>query len=247
MAIKKLKWKDLMTNLVISNLFTDLSTELEAIDSAINESIGDYSLNSIADSLEYISDYILTDDSEGIWANLPIYMSSYKENDKRFINLLQAKLREYVGFYKKILTDEGVQRHLVYAKSYENDGNSSAIERGFNSNTPQNSMLYNAVEATADTNFDQAIADYASTIDKNKSKTTSHTDGNSDTTVSGTTWEEGKRNVELFYFNELKDYIFSLPERIYHYYSLETVPAPELFKFFIEHLQAVKEIFEDEQ
>lgn len=246
MAIKKIKWETLMTNLGISTLFADVEEEVTAIDSALNDQFETYDETPLKDLVKYLKDYVVTNSVQGIWKGLPIYISSYKENDKRFVHLLKAKIREYLGFYLKILTDSGVQRHLVYAKSYENDGNSSAIERGFNSNTPQNSMLYNAVEATADTNFDQAIADYASTIDKNKSKTTSHTDGTSDTTVSGTTWEEAKRNVELFYFNELKDYLFSLPERIYHYYSLETIPAPELFKKFIEHLEEVREIVENE-
>ena len=246
MAVKKITWKQLMSNLSSADLFSGLEAELANIDSALNDSLDSYNQTPIKDVVTYIKTYIVTDSNNGIWKELPIYVSSFKENDLRFMHLLKAKIREYLGFYYKILTDEGVQRHLVYAKSYDNDGNSSAIERGFNSNTPQNSMLYNAVEATADTNFDQAIADYASNIDKNKSKTTSHTEGTSDTTVSGTTWEEGKKNVELFFFNELKDYLFSLPERIYHHYSLETVPAPELFKKFIEHLEEVREIVENE-
>ena len=246
MAIKKITWKQLMSNLSSADLFSGLEAELANIDSELDNSLDSYSQTPIKDIVTYIKTYIVTDSNNGIWKDLPIYVSSFRENDLRFMHLLKAKIREYLGFYYKIITDEGVQRHLVYAKSYGNDGSSSAIERGFNSNTPQNSMLYNAVEATADTNFDQAIADYASTIDKNKSKTTSHTEGTSDTTVSGTTWEEGKKNVELFFFNELKDYLFSIPERIYHYYSLETIPAPELFKKFIEHLEEVREIVENE-
>ena len=190
MAIKKLKWKDLMTNLSSADLFSGLEAELAEVDAGINAELSSYSQTPIKDIVTYIKTFIVTDSNNGIWKDLPIYISSFRENDLRFIHLLKAKIREYIGFYYKILTDAGVQRHLVYAKSYGNDGSSSAIERGFNSNTPQNSMLYNAVEATADTNFDQAIADYASTIDKNKSKTTSHTEGTSDTTVSGTTWEE---------------------------------------------------------
>lgn len=246
MAIKKITWKTLMTNLSSADLFSGLEAELANIDSELDNSLDSYSQTPIKDIVTYIKTYIVTDSNNGIWKDLPIYISSFRENDLRFMHLLKAKIREYLGFYYKIITDEGVQRHLVYAKSYGNDGSSSAIERGFNSNTPQNSLLYNAVEATADTNFDQAIADYASTIDKNKSKTTSHTEGTSDTTVSGTTWEEGKKNVELLFFNELKDYLFSIPERIYHYYSLETIPAPELFKKFIEHLEEVREIVENE-
>ena len=259
MSIKKIKWQDLMNNLSPSSyLFydtvgeTDKSTydlikEIDGlIDSIIEEESG-YIQTPLADLVDYIDENLFNNDEQAcIWWNMPLYTSTYIEKDARFLFLLKNKLREYLAFYKKILTDEGVQRHLVYDKEYENDGNSDNLERGINSNTPQNSSLYDSEHPESDAKFDQAIADYASTIDKNKAHTTSHTEGSSGTTVSGTTWEEGKKNIQMMFFNELKDYIFSLPERIYSFYSLETIPAPEITKKFIEHLYEVRDMLLNE-
>lgn len=256
MAIKKITWNQLMTNL--SNcgyLFNDEETEgkkstgdiIEEIDELVNAQIDEnYEQKPLTNLVTYLQENVLVNTSDSIWDKMPLYTSTYIERDYRFIYLLKSKIREYLAFYKKILTDEGVQRHLVYDKEYENDGNSDNLERGINSNTPQNSSLYDSEHPESDAKFDQAIADYASTIDKNKAHATSHTEGSSGTTVSGTTWEEGKKNIQMMFFNELKDYIFSIPERIYSFYSLETIPAPELTKKFIEHLYEVKDILLNE-
>lgn len=247
MAVKKIKWKELMNNLSADDVFDDISEELGAIDEALNGYLSEsYSLTPLTSLASYIETNIVTDDSDGMWADMPIWLSSYYEKDKRFILLMQNKLREYISFYKKILTDEGVQRHLVYSKEYENDGNSNNNERGTNSNVPQNSNLYDSEHPESNAKFDQAIADYASSINKNKSDTTSHTEGTSGTTISGTTWEEGKKNIQMLFFNELKDYIMTIPERIYSYYALETIPAPDLVKRFIQHLYEVKDIIVNE-
>ena len=258
MSIKKITWNQLMNNLdECEYLFSDEETEGKKstkdivteidnlVDSFINED-GDYLQTPLTDLVNYLEQNVLVKGNSGIWNKMPLYTSSYIENDRRFLYLLKSKIREYLVFYKKILTDEGVQRHLVYDKEYENDGNSDNLERGINSNTPQNSALYDSEHPESDAKFDQAIADYASTIDKNKAHTTSHTEGSSGTTVSGTTWEEGKKNIQMMFFNELKDYIFSIPERIYSFYSLETIPAPELTKKFIEHLYEVRDMLLNE-
>ena len=249
MAVKKIKWKELMTNVISALDDSDIEDDLEAIDTLVNEYLGEeahITANYLASLFSYVKDDILTADSDGMWADIPVYISSYKEKDKRLIYLINAKLREYIGFYNKILTDEGVQRHLVYSKEYENDGNSDNIDRGINSNTPQNSNLYDSTHPESDSKFDQAIADYASEIDKKKSHSNSHTEGTSGTTVSGTTWDEGKKNIQMIFYNELKDYIFSIPERIYHHYSLETIPAPELVKRMIQHYCEVREMLDNE-
>lgn len=247
MAVKKITWQALMENLASDDLWDMFEDTVEDIDDKLNEYLHEgFDLTPLKDLYGYVKDYILCEGNQNIWRHLPIYISSYKETDRRGILLYQNKLREYLAFYKKILDDEGLQRHLVYAKSYSNDGTSDNTERSFNSVTPQNSALYDANEQTANTKFDQAIADYASAIDKNKSKTTSHTGGTSDTTVSGTTWEEAKKNIQYIFFNELKDYVESLPERIYHWYSLDTIPAPELCKKFFEYLHEVAEMMKDE-
>ena len=245
MAVKKIKWQNLVSNIGAINIFNSMNDSIDKVDETLNEKLESYEETPLRDLSDYVKKF-LEDTNDNVWKDMDIYVSSFVENDSRFIFLLTNKFREYIGFYLKVLNDEGLQRHLVYAKTYGNDGNSSSLERGTNSNTPQNSNLYDPSHPESDALFDQAIADYASNIDKNKASTTSHTEGTSDTTVSGTTWDEAKRNVQMFFYNELKDFIFSLPERIYSHYSLSTIPAPELAKKWFEHFAQVREMFYNE-
>ena len=245
MAVKKIKWKTLINQIQASSILfnADLESAIDDIDDLIDEQIGENAdIGSLGDLLGYIKSDIITDSNNGIWADLMVYTSSYIENDKRLLYLLLNKLREYVGFYKKILTDNGVQRALVYSKTYQNNGSSNNIDRNINSDVPQNSNLYDSEHPTSNALFDQAIADFASSIAKNKADATSHTDGTSGTNVTGTTWEEGKANIQMMFYNELKDYIYSLPERIYSIYSLDSVPAPELVKKVYEYYHNLRDL-----
>lgn len=218
---------------------------LTIIDTDINNYIEDGTiisylyLHSLAQNIE--SHFLQFEDIESnAWKDLNIYVSSYKRHDRRFILYLCNKLREYIGFYIKILSDEGLQRSLSYNKSYSNSGSSSMIDRGINSETPQNSLLYDSQDPASDTKFDEAIATYASNIDKNKSATSSSSEGESGTTATGVTWEEARKNVLLLFFNELKDFIMSIPERIYAWYSIDTMPFVDLHKEFIDYIKTLE-------
>lgn len=240
--VKKIKWKTLMSQISARGvLYTaDILNEITNIDDLINVLVDDnFAPSFLEDLYEYVMSDVINVSDDGIWADMDVYTSSWVEKDKRYIYLLANKLREYIGFYKKVLTDEGVQRHLVYSKEYANDGNSNNVDRNINSDVPQNSNLYDPQHPESNSVFDQAIADYASSIAKNKADATSHTEGTSGTTVSGTTWDEAKKNIQMMFYNELKDFIYSLPERIYSLYSLDTIPAPELIKKMIEHYHEV--------
>lgn len=240
--VKKIKWKTLISQISAGTILftTDFQSEIQDIDSKIDELIGEnFGETNLEGLFNYLDTDVITSDNDGIWADMDVYTSSWVEKDKRFIYLLANKLREYIAFYKKVLADEGVQRHLVYSKEYENDGNSNNIDRNINSDVPQNSNLYDYQHPESNALFDQAIADYASSIAKNKADATSHTEGTSGTTVSGTTWDEAKKNIQMMFYNELKDFIYSLPERIYSLYSLDTIPAPELIKKMIQHYHEV--------
>ena len=243
MAIKKLKWQTLMSQINAKTEFESFVTDVEAIDSSLNTGLS-YTGKALKNLLQVVTDEILTSANTCIWKDMLIFVSSYRENDKRFVYLLSAKLREYLDFYKKILTDAGVQRNLVYAKTYNNAGSASSVERGTNSTTPQNSNLYDSEHPESDSLFDEAIANYASAIDKNKASSTSESHGGSRTAVSGVTWDEQKKNIQLMFYNELKDYIISIPERIYSYYSIDTIPAPELIKLAIKHFEEVADMFD---
>ena len=236
--VKMISWKTLMTQISAKAEIEKFSTDVGAIDTLLNVGMT-YSTSPLKLLLDYVTDSILTTNDNGLWAELDIWLSSFKENDKRFIYLLSSKLREYIKFYNKILTDAGVQRNLIYAKTYSNSGSASSVERGTNSATPQNSSLYNPQAPESDALFDEAIANYASEIDKNKASSTTEAHGGSTTGVTGVTWEEQKKNLQLMFYNELKDYIMSIPERIYSAYALETMPAPALF---IKMLKNYKEV-----
>lgn len=247
MSVVKMKWSELMTKVFPSRLSASISNLTTAVTSANNlqaELIGSSNILNVYNEM-----LIILCQNQNVvspWKDLYIYGSSFKLEDCRYAQLLLQKALEYTGFYKKILTDEGIQRHLVYGKSYSNSGTASSTERGTDSVTPQNSNLYNPVEATADTMFDEAIGNYASSINKNKASSSSSSSGSSTTNVSGTTWEEEKRNMEMLFYSELINYIATIPERIYSYYALDTMPAPELMKNFVGYLDEVRDIFKDE-
>ena len=240
--IKKILWKNLMTNLDAKTEFDKFNNEVKAVDDLINAKLSGYSTQSLFKILDLVCDQMLTNNDNGIWADLPVFMSSYREHDKRFIFLLCSNLREYIGFYKAMLTNNGVSRALEYAKTYSNDGEASSTERRTDSETPQNPSLYDSTHPESDTLFDQAIADYASAIGKNKASSTSKSWGGSTTNVSGVTWEEAKKNLQYVFYNELKNFIMSIPERIYSYYSLETTPMPSLLKMAFEDFLATLEL-----
>lgn len=250
--IKKIRWIKLVKNIDAQDIFDDTEQELIYIDNKINALTQSMASKELRDLMKYVDDYFLKagDDyihsGNNIWKDLYIYVSSFKENDKRFILLLKNKLREYIGFYRKILTDSGVQRALVYDKTYQNEGSASSVERGTNSETPQNSNLYDSEHPESDSLFDEAIANFASNIDKTKASSESSSSGGSTTEVTGVTWEEGKKNLQLLFYNELKEYLMSIPERIFSYYSIDTMPVPELAKMWIEYFKETPVLESDE-
>ena len=121
MAIKKIKWETLITQIDAQDILDDTAQEMKWIDNQINALTTSIQANELYDLMKYVDDYHLKDSDNLVWKGLDIYVSSYKERDRRFILLLKNKLREYIAFYKKVLTDSGVQRALIYGKTYEND------------------------------------------------------------------------------------------------------------------------------
>lgn len=236
-----------MTNINASAELSPLLDDITAIDDMVNTYLSDYTNKPLKAMFQYILSYIVTDSDSGIWKDLPIYISSYAEYDKRNLYYVINRLREYLAFYKKILTDKGIQRRLVYDKEYDNESHSDSTNRGTNSETPQNSNLYDPTQTTADTLFDQAIANFASNINKDTAKSNADNSGSSSTVVSGATWEEAKKNIELLFFNELAKYIETIPERIYNYYSLETIPFAELTCMFIEYHKQMLEMLKQHE
>ena len=249
--VKKRTWQQLMatTNSKANILNTDNEELIKEVADKINEifwSSGTHvqNLKKLAD---YLTSHFLNPSSETlVWKDLKIFVSEFKETDERLPILMGQKLKEYLLFYYKILTDKGVQRALIYAKDYSNDGTASSNERNANSEVPQYTGAYDSQHPESDAKFDEAIYNYASNLGKNKADSTSHSEGDSTTTVSGTTWEEAKKNLQMVYFNELKDYLYSIPERIYSWYSIDCLPAPELYRQFVENMKNAIDMYEDE-
>lgn len=240
--IQKKTWDELITNNEAHDILDDVAQEAQYIDSKLNEQTQSFRSHDLEDLVTYVRTYMLS--INGVWKDLPIYVSSFKFNDKRIIHLIKNKVREYLLFYRKLVTDNGVSRNLSYVKNYTNAGTASSVERGTNSETPQNSSLYNPAQPESDSLFDEAIADYASNINKNKASSESSNEGNSETLVTGGTWEEQKKNLQLVFFNELKEYIISIPDRIYSYYSIDTIPFTELQVFRGKYYKDLADLLE---
>ena len=171
-------------------------------------------------------------------------------------------------------------KESVGASSKRTTGNRNELGRKIHSETPQNSALYDSTSASiGDALFDQAIADYASSLDRNKvgtdyqdnegienetndttnesrsesgnssvsgsqqdsasANTETTNKGSSATSVTGTTWEEARKNLDLVFYNELKNYIMSLPYKVYSWYSIDTIPFPDLQGMFLEYVNMI--------
>lgn len=293
MAVIKKKWNRFVGDLGAYSLLADFNGYITGLDDLRRTKLNVNDPEGIEDLFDYVMEHFIKYNpvtNSNYWKDMDIFLSSFKQYDTRFINLIRLKLQEYVGFYKKVLTDNGVTRALLYSKSYQNLANSSSetsressqdntettsssasgsrneLGRKIHSETPQNSSLYNATESTADTLFDTAIADYASNLDRNKvsssssdsesgssrlqgsqedsatGSTETSNEGSSSTSVTGTTWEEGQKNLELVFYNELKEYIARIPEMIYNHYSIDTKPFTELQKDFYDYIKSLESV-----
>lgn len=182
--------------------------------------------NRIKRLYEEIVDHFLTNvEADNYWANMPIFVSSYTWKDKTPFGETILRLTQYLGFYKKILTDKGLARSVITHRDYDNNGTSDGTTKSYNSETPQIAL----------DNFDDAIK-YASNLAKNEDLTNSHTYGDSDLTVSSKSWDEEEKNLKYLFYNDLCDYIRQIPRYIYSEYSLDTAPADfiveETFNYF---------------
>lgn len=185
--------------------------------------VNDYRLTNIY--TEIVSHFVVNTKADNYWADMPIFVSSYSWKDKTPFGETILRLTQYLGFYKKILTDKGLARSVITHREYDNRGNSDGTTKSYNSETPQISL----------DNFDDAIK-YASNLAKNEDLTHSRTYGDSDLTVSSKSWDEEEKNLKYLFYNDLCDYMRQIPRYIYSEYSLDTAPADfiveETFKYF---------------
>ena len=174
---------------------------------------------------EITSHFLVNTEDDNYWADMPIFVSSYNFKNKSYFAELLLRLTQYLGFYKRILTDKGLARSVVTHREYSNSGESDGTNKGYDSKTPRLNL----------DNFDDAIK-YASSLAKNEDHTESSTSGESDLTVSSKSWEEEEKNLKYIFYNDLCDFVKKMPQWIYAQYSLDSMPAydivKETFKYF---------------
>lgn len=220
MSVMKMKWIRLLDGKREYLDYNYYETLLQECDTLFNEKLqGDgetaYSFTSLADAFSDIYALFLdNDEANNIWADLDIFVSSFKRYDLRIMHELRVRLLQYLGFYKKILTDDGVARKMVTHRNYSGTGTSSGDYKNYYSETPQIEL----------TNFDDAIK-YASTLEKNEDTRDTSKEGESDFELKSFNWDEALKNMKMVFYNDLIRYINSIPLLVYDYYALDEYPV----------------------
>lgn len=225
MIVKK-KWNELVTENSISSLVIDNNTIAlaTALDTAINTK---YSLSSQVENLvKHIKNDFLTASQDGVWYEMPIYTSSFKEKDKRVLYGLNDRLNKYLRFFTKMVTDDGLARQMSIDRGFENHGGESDTNKSYNSDTPQEEL----------DNFETALIKYASSLSKDQRSRTSNQHGTSYERAKNTSWDEGMKNLRLVFYNDLVEFISAIPNIIYTEYCLDSRPYPALVKEYRKNL-----------
>ena len=236
MAIKKTTWTKLIQRnseftaekALLST--TDIMNQLSAVDAGLvaKGMVGYLSALHTTMLTRYINQ-----SANEVWKDLPIYISTYKEHDFRIWYLIADSLTRYLSFYKKILTDDGFARRFVYDRQFHNESATSQSNKDYNSETPNIEL----------DNFEDAIK-YASSLSKQEQDAEGEQAGTSQDVHTGKTFDEAIKNARLIYFNELADYIARIPNMIYKYYSLDSMPVTGVI---IESREYLRSLFKTEK
>ena len=220
MAVVKKTWNELMTeNSSIEDIITsdviDLASQL---DDAFKTKYG--VLTRVNDCIKLISqDYLTTvaNDGNGLWEDLPIYMSSYRLRDRRICVQISDNLIRYLRFLVKMINDEGVTRKLYIQREFSNRNTSHNTDKNVYSETPELELQ----------SFEDAIK-YASNVSRSDNNGGSTQQGGSGETSTNVNWDEALKNLRFAFYNDIIDYIISIPSELYNYFSLDSRPITEL-------------------
>ena len=239
MAILKKTWIDLCDDKVTelqalynSNLLQTLATQIDTKLSTKVVIEPAVSVTSVKDSFDTLEDYFTDDETKNVWFDLPLFTSSFKYRTKRILDEIYNRMIQYMSFYLRILEDDGVARKLVTHRNYENSGESNGEYKNYESETPQ-------VELD---NFDDAIK-YASNLEKNEDTRTSSKEGSSDFELKSFNWDEALRNMKMVFYNDLVNYILSLPILVYNYYALDEYPVQESVIQYFKYIKDLRDIY----
>lgn len=231
MAIVKKEWTNFVNTLGISLKFnsSNIATLIHTLDVAFQTKYGVITSTSSVYTTMLLS--FFGNEQHNLWNGLPLYTSSFKQNDMRIIYSIIENLTKYTIFLTKMIDDEGIQRKLLTSKEYTHNNTSDSGDKNLYSETPQIEL----------DNFENAIK-YASNLSKSDLHNESEQTGDSTETVTSTTWDEGLRNLRFAFYNDLIDYINSIPNLIYSYYSLDSLPVPELVKANREYFKTISNL-----
>lgn len=224
MIVKK-EWNELVTQNSLANIIDNDSITLAgALDTAMNTK---YSTSSkISTLLTHIKSDYLTASTDGVWYKLPIWLSSYKEKDKRVLYGLNDRLNKYLRFYTKMITDDGLARQMSIDRGFTNASADADTNKRYDAETPTEEL----------DNFESAIIKYASGLSKDQRNRTLNQNGTSYERAKNLSWDEGMKNLRLVFYNDLVEFISSIPNIVYNYYCLDSRPAPDLVKAYYEGL-----------
>lgn len=230
--IQKLKWIQILqdNNTGVYSLSQQgLIDLIDSVDTLYSQQLGsednDHRIKNIYQ--EIINHFVVNTKADNYWADMPIWVSSYNAKNKAPFGEVVLRLTQYLGFYKKILTDNGLARTVVTHRDYRNQGHSEGTNKNVNSETPQIQLQ----------EFDDMLQ-YVSQANKTEDQNNSTTFGDSDLTVESKSFDEQERNLKLVYYNDLCDYIRKIPHWLYSQYALDSLPATaiveETFNYFKE-------------
>ena len=235
MSVLKKKWIDICNNHNLQdNMWsTNLQQLLDEIDQLIDEMIQpDVSSGStvqLYSAYEDMWDKYLTSQEYNDWKDMPIFVSSFRFNDSRIVNEINARMFQYAGFYKKVITDEGVARKLVTHRTFAGNGTSTGNYKNYESDTPQINL----------TNFDEGL-EYATRLEKNDDTITTNKAGVTDYELKSFNWDEALKNLKMLYYNDLIRYINSIPVLLYNYYALDQYPVCQTVEEYFDYIKTVR-------
>ena len=214
-----------------STLLKDLAEELDEKVSSKIVSEDTYTVTSIKDALDSLEEYLKDDEQDNVWRDMTIFMSSFKFRTHRIVDELLNRLIQYMSFYNRMLEDDGVARKLVTHRDYSSTGQSSGEYKNYESETPQVQL----------TNFDDAIK-YASNLEKNEDLRNTQKWGGSDFELKSFNWDEALRNMKMVFYNDLVNYVLSVPVLVYNYYALDQYPVQESVIEYINYMKNLRDM-----
>ncbi len=203
----------------------DLLTLAENMDTAFSTKYGQST--QIKNALTCIKNDYLTPNTN-LWADMDIFLSSFKLKDKRICIAIKDNLIRYIRFLTKMITDEGLSRSMSIDRGFTNSLSSGTQDKNYYSETPSMQL----------DNFEEAIK-YASNLSKNEGTTNTSQNGTSYERNNAKTWDEARKNLEYAFYNDLMQYIIKIPNELYMYYALDGRPVPELMKSMYDYMKTV--------